>query len=119
MNQFMYVVFDAGVNAYQTPFFSPSAREAMYAFTEARRNPESDFYKWANDYTLFRLGHFNQHSAEFHLEDSPIKVLCAWEIPLEDETSSFKSVEQFRKELNGEEESPTASVAGEGSNAPN
>lgn len=51
-------VYDSKVEAYLTPVFVRSAGEAVRSFSDAVNNPETDFCKHPEDFSLFDLGDF-------------------------------------------------------------
>lgn len=56
MKSEIFAVYDAAVQAYHQPFFSPTKGAAVRALSDALQDPASTFAKHAEDYTLFILG---------------------------------------------------------------
>jgi len=56
----IYTVWDSAADAYIQPFFAPNDKVAIRSFHSACIDAGHDFYKHAHDYTLFRLGSFDQ-----------------------------------------------------------
>lgn len=65
----MFTVFDSKAEAYMQPFFSRNNGTATRMFETEVNNPDSDFHRHAEDYSLFRLGVFIQGTAEIQLEN--------------------------------------------------
>lgn len=56
----VYTVYDQKAEAYKQPFFVRAHGEAIRAMTELVNDPEHQFHKYAEDYTLFYLGDWNE-----------------------------------------------------------
>lgn len=54
-----FSVYDAKAQAYLPPFFFRATGEAVRAFTTAANTSGHDFNNYADDYTLFEVGEFN------------------------------------------------------------
>ncbi len=52
----VYSVFDSKVGAFLLPFFSRNRAVALRSFTTAVQDSDSDFHRYAGDYTLFEIG---------------------------------------------------------------
>lgn len=57
-----YCVFDSKVEAYLTPFFMRADGEATRACQQAMSDPNHNFCRYPADYTLFRVGEFDDAS---------------------------------------------------------
>lgn len=55
----IYSVKDKQVNAFLQPFFSPTLGSAMRSLSVVVNDANHDFHKHAHDYTLFKLGEFD------------------------------------------------------------
>ena len=64
MKYSIYAVYDVKCEAYMTPFFIGSDAQAIRSFKDAIENPELPFGKHPEDFTLFQIGHFNDHDGE-------------------------------------------------------
>lgn len=58
--QKIYSVFDSKVGAYLQPMFFRSKGEAIRSFSTAVSDSAHDFNKYAEDFTLFELGEWDQ-----------------------------------------------------------
>lgn len=75
----MLSVFDIKVGAYLPPMFFRSRLEAIRAFTSACSDPKHDFAKYAEDYTLFELGEWDDSSSKTNCHLTPIPLVKAIE----------------------------------------
>lgn len=58
MRMFIYTIFDSAAGAYMRPFFMQSDGQAMRAFTDIACDAEHDIGKHPEDYSLCRIGMF-------------------------------------------------------------
>lgn len=58
-------VYDSAVGAYLQPFFCRSKGEAIRSFMSACEDKQSNFARFAKDYTLVYFGHWDDQSGEF------------------------------------------------------
>jgi len=77
MKMHIFTVHDAKVEAYLTPFFARTRGEALRMFQAACQNPEHDFAKHGEDYTLFHLGDYNDEDGSFYTNSTPIPMVKA------------------------------------------
>ena len=69
-----FTVFDSGVKSYLQPFFMRHSGEAIRAVTELVNDDKHSFAKYANDYTLFEIGVFDDSDCKFALHNTPISL---------------------------------------------
>ncbi len=55
-----FTVYDSKVEGYLRPFFMQTPNEAIRAFTELVNDPQHQFGKHPEDYTLFEIGTFDE-----------------------------------------------------------
>lgn len=67
----IYSVYDAAAEAFLRPFFAPNDKLAIRAFADTVADPTHDFARHHADYTLFRLGEFDQSSGKITVEPTP------------------------------------------------
>lgn len=60
----MYCIHDSKARAYLAPFFYREDGEAQRAFSAAARAEDHNFHIFAEDYTLFHVGSFDQDTAQ-------------------------------------------------------
>ena len=61
----IFTVFDSAAGAFLQPFFMQARGQAIRTFSDAVNNPEHQFYKHPQDYTLFYLGEFDDEHGTF------------------------------------------------------
>lgn len=71
MDLHIYSIYDAKAEAYIQPFFATNEGMAKRMFHKAANDPETDFYKYAQDYTLFFIGFFSQSTGILHPNKAP------------------------------------------------
>lgn len=75
----IYSVYDSKASAYLLPIYQRTAGEALRAFQSECENKESNFYKYASDFTLVELGDFDELSAKISSHDKPVILANASE----------------------------------------
>lgn len=60
MSLSIFTVYDSKAEAYLTPFFAPTPAVALRMFENAAQDDQHEFHRFAGDYTLFQIGHFDQ-----------------------------------------------------------
>lgn len=58
----IFSVYDSKVEAYLQPFFLRAKGEAVRAFEETVNDPATKFNKYPADYTLFRVGQYDDRT---------------------------------------------------------
>lgn len=58
----IFAVFDNKAAAFMQPFFAPTVGFAIRAFADQLKNDQSAIKQHPEDYTLFHLGDFDDHS---------------------------------------------------------
>ncbi len=61
----VFSVFDSKVGAYLTPFFVANRAVALRSFMAACQDEQSDFHRFAGDFTLFEIGLWNSETGDF------------------------------------------------------
>ena len=67
----IFTVFDAKAEAYLQPFFAMKEGVAMRNFSTAINTPEHQFNKFAEDYTLFYIGDWDEETCEILMLQAP------------------------------------------------
>ncbi len=70
----VFSIHDSKAEAFIQPFYSQTTGTAVRSFEQAVNDPQSDFHKFAGDYTLFELGDFDQNTAVFTPLKTPINL---------------------------------------------
>lgn len=60
----MYVIYDSKAEIYNQPFHFINDGQATRQFSDAVNNPETDFAKHPEDYTLFRIGTYDDSTTK-------------------------------------------------------
>lgn len=74
MQIMVFSVFDSKAAAYLQPMFFQSKGVAIRAFCSAVSDPKHDFSRFAEDFTLFELGSFDDATAIFKMHMTPISL---------------------------------------------
>ena len=72
MIHLVFSVYDQKAAAYLPPFILPRSEMAIRTFSDCINSAEHQFGKHPGDYTLFRLGMFDDEKGQYHLEIAPI-----------------------------------------------
>lgn len=78
MKHGVYALFDSAASAYLAPFTAPRDEVARRGFTEAVNNlqPGNNLANYPQDYTLFRLGSFDDSNGLFECEQPGPQAIC-------------------------------------------
>lgn len=71
--QNIYSIFDSAAGVYSVPFFQISDAVAIRMFKELANNPEHTYGKHPDDFTLFKLGYYNDEDASFEVH-APVSL---------------------------------------------
>lgn len=91
----IFAVYDQKAQAFTTPFFDRTQETAQRAFAALVNNPESDFGRWPEDYTLFHLGSYDNETGVIRGLEPPRGIAAA---------STLVRVPQLRVVDDGSEE---------------
>lgn len=64
MKYMFYSVFDKGIMAYTRPFMMQADGQALRSFIDEASKPDSEIGKHPEDYSLFRIGTFDETAGE-------------------------------------------------------
>jgi hypothetical protein len=67
----VFGIYDSKAEAYLPPFFVKSKGEAIRAITSHVMDEHHNFCKYAEDFTLFELGSWDDSTAKFELLATP------------------------------------------------
>ena len=78
----VYAIFDDGVKAFMTPFFVPHKAIAIRSFMDLVRDtrPDNVLANHKADYSLWKIGEYNDKDGMFTQDDGPHKVMLAVEV---------------------------------------
>lgn len=80
MIHLVFSVYDGPAAAYLPPVFASKVGVAIRMFETAVMDVDHQFARFAEDYTLFQLGTFNDEDGSLVSFATPEKVIGAWEI---------------------------------------
>ncbi len=69
MKMNIYAIFDTASGTYWKPIYARSDEEIKRSFKGAADNAESDIGAHPEDYSIFRLGTFDDNTAKIQIED--------------------------------------------------
>lgn len=72
--QKIYTTYDSKTESYGQPFFLPTAKAAIRAFSDECNNPESNLCRHAGDYTLFELGEYDTSKGKITVHKTPASL---------------------------------------------
>lgn len=78
----LFSIFDSKANAYMNPFIQATAPAAMRSFGAACCDSNSEFHKFAEDFTLFELGEWDEHTGSILMYVTPRPICKAIEISI-------------------------------------
>ncbi len=74
MNLNIYAIYDTAIGCYMRPFFTQSDGEAIRGFTDIALDAEHPIGKHPEDYSLYRIGVYNDQTGKINAEDK--QCLC-------------------------------------------
>ncbi len=74
MKHNIYTIFDLASGLYSRPFFTQSDPEAMRSFADIAEDADHPIGKHPEDYSLFRIGIFDDTRAKLENEDNECLV---------------------------------------------
>lgn len=74
-----YSIYDTASGAYTRPFFLQSDAQALRTFKDVCNDSEHEIGKHPEDYTLFRIGIFDDNRAEL-IKETPEALATALEM---------------------------------------
>lgn len=66
----VFVVHDSKVEAYLQPFLARTRGEALRSFMKAANDERHDFSKYAEDYTLFEIGEYDDARGSYSMYET-------------------------------------------------
>lgn len=70
----VYSVFDSKVGAFMHPFFMRSRGEALRGWIDAVNDPQTQFNKHPEDFSLMELGEYDERTGKFANEITPVSL---------------------------------------------
>ena len=65
----IYSIYDTASGAYMRPFYMNSDGQAIRAFSDLAQDAEHEIGRHPEDYTLYRIGTFDDNTGKLHPED--------------------------------------------------
>lgn len=69
MNLNIYAVYDRKAEAYMNPFHAPLDGMAIRMFSQSVNDPQTMLSKYPDDFTLYRIGTFDDQTGMYTQED--------------------------------------------------
>lgn len=85
----LYTVYDSKMEAYLPPFLAKMKGHAIRMFSDTIAQPDSQFAKHPEDYTLVELGDWNEFTGVLTPYKSPVLIGSATEFCRSAEVSSI------------------------------
>lgn len=76
----IFSIYDSKTAAYLQPFFMQTKPAAIRAISDTLSDPNHQFAKHPEDYTLFYLGTFEDQHSKFDLEETPVSLCVCIEL---------------------------------------
>ncbi len=71
----IYVIYDSKAGLYNTPFFMVNDQVALRSFTDLSQDKSTDVGRHPEDFTLFKVGLYDDVIADFQLF-KPAETMC-------------------------------------------
>lgn len=75
MKMTIYTIFDAAAQTFTRPIFLPADGMATRVFVDMIQDPNQELHKYPQDYTLFRIGTYDDQDA--NIEPQPAQRLMS------------------------------------------
>lgn len=98
----MYAIFDAKAKAYGQPFLLHTDGLAIRSFQQAATSPDNNIAKTPLDYSLFRIGQYNDEIALLISEAPPEFIHSAMQVLVMLEREQQSMQQQQKKETQDE-----------------
>lgn len=76
----VYSFYDSKAKTYHTPFFLKQDGQAIRAFLDLVNNPQTDIAKYPEDFSLFKLGQFDDETGCIYPDEKVPCLVRAWEL---------------------------------------
>lgn len=67
----IFAVYDKKAAAYLQPFYFPQKGQAIRAFEDSVKDPQSAFAKHPADYSLFKIGEYDDQTGQIKAATNP------------------------------------------------
>jgi len=93
-----YTIYDVASGVYMRPFFSQADGQAVRGFKDIACDAEHEIGKHPEDYTLYRIGAFNDTTGKMEGEELE-KLATALEMVSSSRQVNQDNIEQLHKEI--------------------
>ena len=104
MIQYVYSIYDSKAEAYLRPFFVPTKGLALRSVGDEVNNPSSNLHKYAQDYTLFEIGEYDDSTGIITMHKTHINLGMLHELIIKSDQRPTSSLEEFRNALQPDQE---------------
>lgn len=73
----IFVVHDTKAGVFGQPFYAENISVAMRSFRYAANDKNTEIGKYPSDFNLYHLGNYDDATAKFQLQDSPVHLAIA------------------------------------------
>lgn len=70
----VYCIYDSKAEAYMSPWFVDKDGQALREFQDAVQNRETPFNKHPEDYTLFKIGSYDERTGKLSSLETPVSM---------------------------------------------
>ena len=98
MIHLIFTVYDSKAELYLQPFCDQTKGQAIRAFTDAANEENHRFCKYAEDFTLFELGEYEDTNGQFKIHKSKIPLGNAIEYK-ESKTAIYADISDAKPQL--------------------
>lgn len=74
MKSKVFSIFDSKVQAYMSPFMGRTIGEIERVLSTHVNDESHNFCKFAEDFALYELGHWDEQTGKYDLHDAPISI---------------------------------------------
>lgn len=93
-----YTIYDVASGVYMRPFFSQADGQAIRGFKDIATDADHEIGKHPEDYTLFRIGSFNDNTGKMEGETLE-KLATALELVAQSRQVNQDNIEQLHREI--------------------
>ena len=94
----IYTIFDSASGAYIRPFYAQSDGQALRSFTDISQDADHEIGKHPEDYSLFRIGTYDDNKGQLHPEDKEC-LATAMEVVAASREKALGNQANFLKEV--------------------
>lgn len=76
MKKQIFCIYDSKAQAYAQPFFLPNEQVAIRSVQELSNDPTHEFYKHAEDYSLYHIGTYSEEQGKLEPIDPKHIASC-------------------------------------------